>query len=203
MTKLAINELFIPIEQTCFELAVKRERSFLWRQIFALTPTLMRLLSVRLNWHMHPLLSAMQLFLLIFLIPLLGLYQIFLIVFRGIFFPFCYMKTCFHPSGLAAPGEKNITGMHNAFSRYFRFNLENHVGCIDDWVQVLYGSKLQQGYSLSRELNNEKDRLLNLGGRWDPYLDDQGHLKNFVNHRREQLSRRLGHYLNSSANRRS
>ena len=85
--------------------------------------------------------------------------------------------------------------MHNAFSRYFRFNLENHVDCIDDWVRVLYGPELQQDNNLSRELSFEKNRLSNLGGRWDQNLDDNGHLKNFVNHRREQLSRRLGHYL--------
>lgn len=191
---LGHDVLLTQAELDCYRLALRYHRKSLAANIFSLCAPLKYLLKVCSSWSAGPLKALLQLLLMTVLLPVLLLWQLLLCLFRLLLFPLQYLLTYRLPRDLAAPGEKNMAGIHNAFARHFHLPVALYVECFDGWVEILYGPELYRQYSLSDQLKAEKARC----GTEQKHRNcdvSEDYMRTFLSHARERLSRKLGHYL--------
>lgn len=195
--RLSKDLLLTQAELKCLQLAVTYQRRSFIGALFVLIGPLRRLLLLSRQWPPNPLRAALQLLLLLSLLPLFGVLQCLISALRLLFLPLRLMLTCWLPKGIVAPGEKNLSGMHNAFARHFQLTETAYVDCFDAWIAVLYSERVVAGCSLRAELSRERLRIRESGGDADSSL----YLKSFIAQARERLSQKLGHYLAGEASR--
>ena len=121
-------------------------------------------------------------------LPLILLFWFIQLVFTILIFPYRYLSTFFLPPGFKPPGERNIQGMHTAFSKYVDLSTERYVKCVNKWIKILYGKKAAKQYQLQRYFDS---RLLEQD---DPGGVTANHLRNSLRLAREKVSKELGHY---------
>lgn len=191
---LGHDVLLTQAELDCYCLALRFKRRSLVCEIFNVCAPLKYLLKLRLAWAKRPLSAVFQCLLMLALLPVLLLGQFFLCLYRLILFPFKYLLTFRLPRDLAAPGEKNMAGIHNAFSHYFHFPVAVYVECFDGWIEILYGAELRGMHNLSAQL--EAERLRCAMGEGNVHCaDGEDYIRAFLGRARERLTRNLGHYL--------
>lgn len=128
-------------------------------------------------------------FLLILMgLPVILLFWCIQLVFRLIIFPWRYYSTYFLPPGFAPPGERNIQGMHNAWSKYVRLSPKRYVKCINVWAAILYGKEAAKQHAFQKFFDA---KLLEQD---DPGGQAANHLRNSLRLAREQMSKKLGYY---------
>lgn len=125
--------------------------------------------------------------LILIVLPLLLLIWIVRIALNLIQLPFHYGATYFLPKDFRPPGERNIQGMHSAFTPYVNLSPIHYIECFNTWIKLLYGEQA----ALEYQLENYFDvKLL----REKPVGDEAIHLRNSLRIARERISRELGHY---------
>lgn len=124
--------------------------------------------------------------------PLLILIWIIKALAALITFPFSIISSYIKPTGLRAPGERNIKGVHYQFARHIHLPPELYIKCVDDWVRILYGEDKLPKYSLASYLDT--DYLLRRRIAYEEDATMQNLLKTQISNAREDLSRDLGHY---------
>lgn len=194
---LGNNVFLTQAELDCYCLALRFKRRSLVCEIFNICVPLNYVLRLRLAWSKYPVSAFFQFLLIAFLMPVLLLWQFLLCAYRLILLPLKYLMTYKLPRDLAAPGEKNMAGVHNAFAHYFHFPTSVYVECFDGWVEILYGAELRKQHNLTELLHAEQMRCKNVDSKFQ-CLDTDTYTRSFVSHARERLTRRLGHYLRDS-----
>lgn len=190
---LGHNLLLTQAELDCYCLALSFKRRSLVREIFSICAPLKCLSNLRLSWSGRPFAACFQCVLLVILLPVLILWQLIQCLCRALLFPVRYLMTFRLPRDLTAPGEKNMAGIHNAFSHYFHFPVAIYVECFDGWVEILYGAELSDKYSLTAQLEAERQR--SAGGNNIYCAEGEDYIWAFLARARERLTRSLGHYL--------
>lgn len=193
---LGHNVLLTQAELDCYRLALNFKRRCLMRDIFVLCAPLKYLLSLRLNRVKRPFFALLLCLLAAVLLPLLIFWQLLVCLCRLLLLPFCYLMTYRLPHDLAAPGEKNMAGIHNAFAHYFHFPAAIYAECFDGWVEILYGAELRKKHSLTEQLETEQSRC-SVGEMGGYCAEGNKHIRAFLGHARERVARSLGHYLNN------
>jgi hypothetical protein len=121
-------------------------------------------------------------------LPIILLYWLAQLGFRLLIFPWRYYSTWLFPSGFAPPGERNIQGMHNAWSRYVRLSTPRYVQCVNAWAHILYGKEAANKHRFEKYFD------MTLLEHTDPGGQAAAHLKNSLRIAREQVSKNLGYY---------
>lgn len=121
-------------------------------------------------------------------LPLILFFWLVQLVFTLIIFPYRYYSTFFLPPGFAPPGERNIQGMHTAFSKHVNLSTKRYVKCINAWSRILYGKDAATKYALEKFFDTSMLEKSDLGGQ------AASHLRSSLRVAREQISRGLGHY---------
>lgn len=194
---LGHNVLLTQAELDCYCLALRFKRRDLVREIFNVCTPLKYLSRLRLSWCRRPFSALLQCVLIAALLPVLLLWQLLQCLYRLLLLPLQYLMTFRLPRDLAAPGEKNMAGIHNAFSHYFHFPATVYVECFDGWVEILYGVEQREKYSLAAQLEAERLRCATGGGNIH-CAEGEDYIRAFLGHARERLTRSLGHYLRES-----
>lgn len=100
--------------------------------------------------------------------------------------PYWYLSTLAIPNRLYAPGERNIQGIHRAFSPYHNLSPPFYLRCMDDWVTILYGVEAARKNKIETHLFAQSSRRF-LGHSEQPS-------RQHISLARESLSRALGYY---------
>lgn len=177
-------------ESQCFSIARDYQRKHLIR---SLVPEEFKHWTAgfkNLGWSKNPLVLAIQASILLLAIPPISVWLVFKCTLRLLAFPVRYVKTYITPKDLAAPGEKTLVGMHNAFSRHLCLGAVDSIACLNDWVKILYGERACQQYQTKVWLNPEISKLEHPVGN-----DLSPALRSVVAVSREKLSKQLGHYV--------
>ncbi|GAB1259789.1 hypothetical protein [Aurantivibrio plasticivorans] len=122
-------------------------------------------------------------------------------LFHLVAFPFRYFSTFVIPGDLAAPGEKSLVGIHNAFAKYNTLGVDDYVDCMNEWITVLFGKDALEKHNLSGYLEAEVSRL-RIERKHQADSEFAPTVRSLLANRRERLSRALGHYENTSVPRR-
>lgn len=123
------------------------------------------------------------------LVPLLTLAFIIRTLAVMLIFPWRYWRTRITPHDLQAPGERNIQGIHHAFSRYINLSAENYIQCVNEWIAILYGDAALEHYRMETFVNLERLEQTAASSKVSPTQ-----LRNTLSMARETLSRKLGYY---------
>ncbi len=110
------------------------------------------------------------------------------LLFTLLIFPYRYFSTYFLPPGFQPPGERNIQGMHSAFSKYVNLSTRRYVYCVNTWAKILYGENSAKKYSLENYIDSNLLMNPNISA------PEANHLRNSLRIAREQISRELGYY---------
>ncbi len=179
-------------ESRCFFIARNYHRKKLWREITALNQIVWPVNLSGLSWSDYPIRFVAQLLVLLATIPLIVTWQLLKLTGKLLYFPFRYAETFFIPRDLAAPGERTIAGIHNAFNRYFDLPPDDYICCIDDWIRELYGEELAKAYSLRRYFDKELSRFKSVHEGIREQFSNS--FRRHIAIARERLSRDLGNY---------
>ncbi len=185
-------------EFRCYEFAKKLRRRALARKAFALHRILWPEFLDSIQWSSSRWRYALQILLLIVFWPVLALWGLSLYVFVLILFPFRFVKTWLVPENLRAPGEKTLTGIHNAFAPMLEFEQSDYVECINGWVAILFGESIALDKNLSVYLLDVSSQRRDIDPRTGAVAEG---LRSNLSVAREYLSRDLGHYLSSGRSR--
>ncbi|TVZ41310.1 hypothetical protein P886_0654 [Alteromonadaceae bacterium 2753L.S.0a.02] len=101
-------------------------------------------------------------------------------------FPYRYALTLILPKGLYAPGERNLQGIHRAFSPYHNLSIPFYLKCVNDWVLILYGLEASRHHKIETHIYSQTSTTLK---EFQAYPTRQS-----VSMARESLSRALGYY---------
>lgn len=126
-------------------------------------------------------------------LPLSALFQLLASALKLIKFPFQLLASFSLPQNLHAPGEKNLTGLHNAFSAKLGLRGRYYIRCVDNWLDILYPEQVRPGGYLSdciEKVGRQVKDALEQG------LDDPEF--RLIGNCREKLSQHYGHYASRS-----
>jgi len=175
-------------EQLCFQAAMKWQRRQLTHTLaYALLPKLPYIEHVR--W--QPMFSKLLYSAVILaLVPLLSLLWTLRCALLLMLFPYRYGQTWAKPRDLKGPGERNLQGVHNAFSRHINLSAKNYMHCMNEWITILYGREAGEKHSMEQYVNigNLEQPLKKFAQM--PYAE----VRNILATARENLSRKLGYY---------
>ncbi len=105
-------------------------------------------------------------------------------------FPHSYFRAFLRPGSLKGPGERNLQGIHNAFSRHLHLSAENYIGCFNDWVTILYGAQAAKENRLESYVRFNRMHQSVFGSNDVP----DSRMRNALSMARETVSRKLGYY---------
>lgn len=124
--------------------------------------------------------------LIIILFPLLLLIWLARVLFALALCPYRYLSTLPVPQGLHSPGERNIQGIHRAFSPYNDLSPAYYLLCVNDWVTILYGVDAARKHQIETYLfAQSSSRFIRPG---------EAPSRQHISLARESLSRALGYY---------
>lgn len=131
-----------------------------------------------------------QVYLVVLLVtlPLYWVCGVLLLAWRLILFPWRWLLTFRLPESLVAPGEKSINGLHRSLMPHIELHGEAYVGCLCEWVVILYGEKIANSPMVAKHTERMR-RCLQLPT--TPQVED---LRNSIRWQREELSKELGTY---------
>jgi len=182
MPAMSVNEM------RCFEAAMKFQRQeILYDLLRSLYPKLPFIDRVRPQGLVVRLIYSA---LVLTLMPLLSLLWLAYAVFQILALPFSYMTAVIKPRGLRGPGERNLQGVHNAFSRYLDLSPTRYVRCVNEWISILYGEQVRKKERLENYLGSEQ--LKNMALQDYHTMDLQ--MRCALTIARETLSQKLGNY---------
>lgn len=184
-------------EAACFDIARKYQRRAIVAGLFDLKRMFWPANMARLAWSVGGFRFLMQCVILSVYLPLNFVFQLLKTLHNLLLFPFRYLTTFFTPSGLHAPGEKNLVGLYNAFFPYLELRPEDAVACLDDWVPVLYGTNKAKQYKLARYADDERLKQLRAAEQSGVMAAS---FRSFRAIARERLSKDLGHYSGNRCN---
>lgn len=178
-------------EAACFSVARRYQR----RQLAARLVDIKRLFwpsnMKRLSWSNDGVRFLMQLGVLVVYLPVNFLVELVRLLHALLMFPFRYIGTFFTPSGLHAPGEKNLVGLHNAFFPFIELHADQAQQCIEEWVPILYGPAKAQKYKLASYIEDERQKQ-HKAARQSGVM--AASFRSFRAIARERLSKDLGYY---------
>lgn len=183
-------------ELQCFEVVRYYQRKVLVSKLIKSDFEAIKRSISHVGWSGTPLVLVAQWVVLILIMPFLLLWLLIRFLVASVLFPFRYFQTYLIPKDLAAPGEKSLAGVHNAFSRYMNLDVASYVDCANEWVRILYGDEALKNFNLNDLLTEEIQRL----GIGDAAKNEQKKLftpevRTLLAASREKLSRELGHYF--------
>lgn len=180
------SPLMTKAEEQCFKAARKlQRRDVLDRLRNALLPTLPLLREAM----QHSASTRFVYFSLMLVgLPLILVFWLVRLAFTLILFPYRYFSTYFLPPGFKPPGERNIQGMHSAWSRYLNLSTRRYVKCINVWAKILYGKERAKEYALEKYFDTTLLEQSDVGGQ------AAYHLRSSLRAAREQVSKKLGYY---------
>ncbi len=187
-------------EFRCYEYAKKLRRRALARKVFALHRILWPEVLDSIQWSASRWRCALQIVLMVGFWPLLALWGLSLYLLGLLLFPFQFIRTWIVPENLRAPGEKTLTGIHNAFTPMLEFDQADYVECINGWVAILFGENVALDKNLSTYLLDVSSQRRDIDPRTGAVAEG---LRSNLSVAREYLSRDLGHYLSSGRSRHS
>ncbi|TQV78083.1 hypothetical protein FKG94_13460 [Exilibacterium tricleocarpae] len=172
-------------EFVCFHIARRYQRNVLKREAFGLEHWFWPAALDQLHWSASMPRRLGQGLIIAVSLPFIVSWQLLGRLARLLAFPFRYLRTYMIPRGLAAPGEKTLAGVHNAFARFFDLPPDAYMDCVDEWIQALYG--------LDRSL---RDYIvtMNRGAEQLPAPALSPSMRSYIAVAREKLSQELGHY---------
>ncbi len=121
-------------------------------------------------------------------LPLILLFWLAKLGFRVLIFPWRYYSTYYLPPGFRPPGERNIQGMHSAFSKYVNLSTVRYLKCINIWAKILYGKEAANKHRIENYFD------MNLLKHTYSTGTDANHMRNSLRLARETVSKKLGHY---------
>lgn len=187
--------LLTSVELQCFKVARSYQRKVLVRRLLQSDYKAVRAGFGRLGWSKNPVILGIQWVILIFSAPFLLVWLLLRFAASLLSFPFSYLHTFLTPKDLAAPGEKTLVGIYNAFNRYMNLDAVSYIACLNDWIRILYGDDVLKKYNLNAYLSAELQRLgISEQHAREPHLFTP-HLRSILGVSREKLSKTLGHYL--------
>lgn len=138
----------------CFQAAMKWQRKELQQELF-------RSLSLRLPYigyfrNKNVLVKLVYSAIMLALIPLLTVLWLVNAALHMLFFPYRYWAAYVKPRNLKGPGERNIQGVHNAFTKHLNLSPELHIQCVNDWVGILYGEEALRGNRMENYVDVSK-----------------------------------------------
>ena len=178
-------------EAACFDIARKYQRKAILAGVIDLERLFWPANVARLTWSEGSFRFLVQCAILVVYLPLNTFFQLLKSLHSLVMLPFRLAATLFTPSGLHAPGEKNLVGLYNAFFPYLELKPEDAVACLDDWVPVLYGGAKAQQYKLARYADDERLKQLRAAEQSGVMAAS---FRSFRAIARERLSKDLGHY---------
>jgi len=178
--------LMTPAETACFKTARALQREDLLHELkWAFIPTLplytdaiQRSFSTQIVYFSIVLAG----------LPIILLFRLIRILFTVLLFPYRYLSTYRLPGDFKPPGERNIQGMHTAFSKYVNLSTLRYVSCINRWIKILYGEKAAKNYKLQDYFDTRLLKEHDLG------VNAADHLRDSLRQARENISRKLGYY---------
>ena len=179
-------------EFACFHIARRYQRHTLRRQVLALDHLLWPRALDRLRWSSSPLRRCGQGLVLAVSLPFIVIGQLLGRLLGLLLFPFRYARTFAIPRGLAAPGEKTLVGIHNAFARFFDLPPEAYINCVDEWIRALYGCERSLREYLSATVVAEGVAESAAEGTAETDLSPS--MRSYIAVARERLSKELGNY---------
>lgn len=187
-------------EFQCYGLAKHLRRRALLRTLLAIYRIVWPEILDSIEWSSTAWRRALQLLLLGLLWPLVALWGLSVYLLAAIKFPFKYLQTWLVPVNLRAPGEKTLTGIHNAFGPALELDQADYIECIDGWVLILFGATTALDKNLSIYLLQVSSERKDIDPRTGKVAEG---LRSNLSVARDYLSRDLGHYLSSDHSRRS
>ena len=184
-------------EAACFDIARKYQRRAILSGLIDFKRLFWPTNVARLTWSAGGFRFLVQCAILVVYLPLNTLFQLLRTLHNFVMLPFRYGATLFTPSGLHAPGEKNLVGLYNAFFPYLELHPEDAVACLDDWVPILYGSAKARQYKLARYAEDERLKQLRAAEQSGVMAAS---FRSFRAIARERLSKDLGHYSGNRCN---
>ena len=175
-------------ERRCFEAAMRWQRRQLVQELgHALVP---RLPFLHLLTSTSAITKLLYTMVVLVLLPLLAVIWLLRSLVQIIALPYRIALTHTSPRGLKAPGERNIQGIHNAFTRHFDLSPENYVNCVNDWIAILYSEEALEFVRMDQLVNLKRLEQSVFTGVEVPIPQ----LRNTLSQARETLSKKLGHY---------
>lgn len=178
-------------ESQCFQIARRHQR----RQLVANLLNLKRMFwspsFERLIWSGNIGRFCMQCLILLVYLPVNFLVELVRFLHNLVLFPARYILTFFNPSGLHAPGEKNLVGLYNAFFPFLELSVERTQRCLEDWVPVLYGADKAKRHRLSYYVEDERQKQQRAASQSGVMAAS---FRSYRAIARERLSKDLGHY---------
>ena len=187
--------LLTSAELQCFKVARSYQRKVLVRRLLKSDYRAVTAGFGRLGWSKNPVILAIQWVILIIAAPFLLAWLLLRLVVSLLLFPFRYVYTYFTPTDLAAPGEKTLVGIYNAFNRYMNLDAASYIACLNDWIRILYGEEVFRKYNVNGYLSAELERLGIDERKAREPQQFTPHLRSILSVSREKLSKTLGHYL--------
>jgi len=187
-------------EFQCYGLAKHLRQRALLRTLLAIYRVVWPEILDSIEWSSTAWRRALQLLLLGLMWPVVGLWGLSVYLLAVIKFPFKYLQTWLVPTNLRAPGEKTLTGIHNAFGPALELDQADYIECIDGWVSILFGAATSLDKNLSIYLLQVSSERKDIDPRTGKVAEG---LRSNLSVARDYLSRDLGHYLSSDHSRRS
>lgn len=178
-------------EARCFQIARRYQRRQLLANLFNLKPLFWSSSFDRLVWSGSLGRFLMQALILVVYLPVNFVVELVRLLHNLLLFPARYLLTFFNPSGLHAPGEKNLVGLYNAFFPFLELSVERTQRCLEDWVPVLYGASKSARYRLSYYVQDEKQKQQRAASQSGVMAAS---FRSYRAIARERLSRDLGYY---------
>lgn len=175
-------------EMRCFKAAMRFQRQeILFDLLRNLYPKLPFIDRVRVLGMVPKLLYSV---LVLALIPLLSLLWLLYIAFQLLALPYRYLSATINPPGLRGPGERNLQGVHNAFSKYLDLSPTRYVECVNEWIGILYGDRALDRERMENYLGEDQLKVMALHSA--DSMDLQ--MRCALTIARETLSQKLGNY---------
>ncbi|SMF62813.1 hypothetical protein SAMN02745866_04039 [Alteromonadaceae bacterium Bs31] len=175
-------------EMRCFEVAMRWQRRDL-RQ--ALLRSLLPIFPFVGLFHSGAsVFKFIYIVVMLLVLPLLVVFWLLRALMLMIVFPYSYIQAYFKPGKLKGPGERNLQGVHNAFSRYLHMSAESYIHCFNDWVAILYGEAIANENRIESYVRFNRMHQSVFGNADVP----DARMRNALSMARESISRKLGYY---------
>lgn len=179
-------------EFQCLKIAQRYQRRLSWVRVFSIYRIFWPHLISRVQWSTEWWRFFTQSLILLLLWPVLmviGLFEYLMVLIR---FPQQFISTFRYHSSLRSPGEKSLVGINNAFSVLVDLPRTYYIGCMDEWIGVLYGPNVLTDKSFSLYILQAQGHMASVSIA-EASLD--ANIRSDIVVAREALSLELGHYL--------
>lgn len=182
-------------EQRCYRVAQQYRRKYLLSGFVGLHHIVWPRIMSRVTWSETLWRKGLQYLLFVLVWPVLVLWGLLAYILLLIRFPVDYVKTFTVRTGVRSPGEKTLSGIHNAFHNMLDLPDALYIACMDEWIVILFDISVDKQYMLKFvERERKLQKNVEVSGF---HLNQQ--MRSEVAVAREKLSKKLGHYLSDQA----